>query len=91
MTIRSQLEASVAHALATLSPENMQRVAEDYARVRFPERFPRFDSRAFDAAGKPTKVAIVACMRKLLTILNEMLKDQALWNAAKHLQPTQTA
>jgi transposase len=38
------------------------------------------------AAGKPKKVAIVACMRKLLTILNAMLRDQALWNAEKHFQ-----
>ena len=43
------------------------------------------------AAGKPKKVAIVACMRKLLTILNAMLRDQALWDAAKHLQPSKTA
>lgn len=42
-------------------------------------------------AGKPKKVAIVACMRKLLTILNAMLRDQALWSAAKHMQCTQTA
>ncbi|VXB40369.1 hypothetical protein PSEUDO8O_140246 [Pseudomonas sp. 8O] len=27
--------------------------------------------------GKPGKVAVVACMRKLLTILNAMLRDQA--------------
>ena len=40
------------------------------------------------AAGKPKKVAIVACMRKLLTILNAMLRDQAMWNAARHLQPS---
>ena len=39
------------------------------------------------AAGKPKKVAIVACMRKLLTILNAMLRDQASWNAAKHVNP----
>lgn len=31
------------------------------------------------ALGKPKKVAIVACMRKLLTILNAMLKHQAPW------------
>ena len=43
------------------------------------------------AAGKPKKVAIVACMRKLLTILNAMLRDQAMWNAAKHLQLAQSA
>lgn len=36
-------------------------------------------------AGKPKKVAIVACMRKLLTILNAMLRDQAMWNASRHL------
>ena len=40
------------------------------------------------ATGKPKKVAIVACMRKLLTILNAMLRDQTTWNAARHLQPT---
>ena len=43
------------------------------------------------AAGKPKKVAIVACMRKLLTILNAMLRDQATWNAAKHVQTPKTA
>lgn len=30
--------------------------------------------------GKPAKVAIVACMRKLLTIMNTMLKNHATWN-----------
>ena len=30
-------------------------------------------------AGKPKKVAIVACMRKLLTILNAIVRDQAPW------------
>jgi len=30
--------------------------------------------------GKETKVAIVACMRKLLTILNAMIRDQRSWN-----------
>lgn len=33
-------------------------------------------------AGKPAKVAIVACMRKLLTILNAMLRDQHTWQTA---------
>jgi transposase len=32
------------------------------------------------AAGKPPKVALVACMRKLLVILNAMLRDHAPWN-----------
>ena len=31
------------------------------------------------AAGKPAQVARVACIRKLLTILNAMLRDQAPW------------
>jgi len=31
------------------------------------------------AAGKPKKVALVACMRKLLTALNAMLRDQHSW------------
>jgi len=42
-------------------------------------------------AGKPKKVAIVACMRKLLTILNAMLRDQAMWDAARHLQTSKSA
>lgn len=35
------------------------------------------------AAGKPAKVALVACMRKLLTILNAMMRDAAPWDPAK--------
>lgn len=30
-------------------------------------------------AGKPPKVALTACMRKLLTILNAMLKTNTPW------------
>ncbi|KAB0464365.1 IS110 family transposase [Vibrio chagasii] len=32
------------------------------------------------AAGKPKKVAIVACMRKMVVTLNSMLRDGAMWN-----------
>jgi transposase len=32
--------------------------------------------------GKPVKVALVACMRKLLTILNAMVRDRLPWNPA---------
>lgn len=32
------------------------------------------------AAGKQPKVVIVACMRKLLTLLNVMLRDNLDWN-----------
>lgn len=31
------------------------------------------------AAGKPFKVVVVACMRKLLTILNVMVRDNQPW------------
>jgi len=34
------------------------------------------------AAGKPRKVALVACMRKLLTILNALIRDQKPWQTA---------
>lgn len=34
------------------------------------------------AAGKPAKVAIVACMRKLIIILNAILRDKAPWQPA---------
>jgi transposase len=33
------------------------------------------------AAGKPRKVALVACMRKLIIILNAMVRDQRPWTA----------
>jgi len=33
-------------------------------------------------AGKPPKVAITACMRKLLTILNALIKAQSPWRPA---------
>jgi transposase len=31
------------------------------------------------AAGKPAKVAITACMRKLLTILNAIMRSRTPW------------
>ncbi|MBA2707513.1 MAG: IS110 family transposase [Gemmatimonadaceae bacterium] len=34
------------------------------------------------AAGKPKKVALVACMRKLLVVLNAMVKTNTRWQAA---------
>jgi transposase len=34
------------------------------------------------AAGKPAKVALTACMRKLLTILNAVIRDQKPWQPA---------
>src|SRR5215210_5894172 len=52
VTTRSDLEARIVSALARLSDPDMQRVAEDFARIRYPERFPRFDFRAFSQEGK---------------------------------------
>ena len=40
------------------------------------------------AKGKPPKVAIVACMRKLLTILNAMVRDGTAWDESRHPQST---
>lgn len=52
--------------MATLSAVRCNPVIRDfYTRLR--------------AAGKPPKVALVACMRKLLTILNAMIKHQTPW------------
>ena len=34
------------------------------------------------AAGKKLKVAIVAVMRKIITTLNAMIRDNAAWNAS---------
>ena len=39
------------------------------------------------AAGKPKKVALVACMRKLLVILNSMLKQRSPWRAERASTP----
>jgi transposase len=37
------------------------------------------------AAGKPKKVALTACMRKLLTILNAMMRDRTPWKMGASL------
>ena len=39
------------------------------------------------AAGKPKKLALTACMRKLLTILNSMLKHRSPWRAPRARTP----
>ncbi len=38
-------------------------------------------------AGKPKKVALVACMRKLLSILNALMRDRACWQSTHLLTP----
>jgi transposase len=47
---------------------------------RFNPVIKRFYQRLI-AAGKKKKVALVACMRKLLTILNAMLRDMSPWKS----------
>jgi transposase len=39
------------------------------------------------SVGKPKKVALVACMRKLLVILNAMMRDGAIWRCPHALTP----
>lgn len=53
------------------------------AAIRFNPAISRFYKRLV-AAGKPKKVALVACMRKLLTILNAMVRSRKPWNPALH-------
>ena len=40
------------------------------------------------AAGTPKKVALIACMRKLLTILNVMMRTNTPWRDMNQQQPT---
>jgi transposase len=47
--------------------------------MRFNSRIKAFADR-LTLAGKPGKVVIVACMRKLLTIMNAMIKNNMPWN-----------
>jgi transposase len=52
------------------------------AAIRFNPVISRFHARLV-AAGKLKKVAIVACMRKLLTILNAMLRSNSHWQTTE--------
>ena len=47
--------------------------------IRFNSSIKTFADR-LKQAGKPGKVVIVACMRKLLTIMNAMIKNNSPWN-----------
>lgn len=48
--------------------------------VRYNPALKKFYTRLVEA-GKPKKVALTACMRKLLTILNAMIKRQTRWQS----------
>jgi transposase len=52
--------------------------------IRFNAVIKRFYERLV-TAGKPKKVAIVACMRKLLTILNAMVRTGKSWDESLHI------
>ena len=51
--------------------------------TRFNPAIARFYQRLL-AAGKPKKLALVACMRKLLTILNAMVRTGKPWDESLH-------
>ncbi|MDV2989178.1 MAG: IS110 family transposase [Dehalogenimonas sp.] len=51
-----------------------------FSAVRWNPLLREFYQRLLDS-GKRRKVALVACMRKLLCILNAMLKNRTVWNA----------
>lgn len=53
---------------------------------RFNPALRRFADR-LTAAGKPAKVVIIACARKLLTLLNALAKTKTSWNPQKCHQP----
>jgi transposase len=56
------------------------------AGTRFNPVLRRF-YRRLRAAGKPAKVALTACMRRLITILNAMVKTQQPWRAPALVTP----
>jgi transposase len=47
--------------------------------IRYNSVIREFHARLI-SKGKPYKVALIACMRKLLTIMNTMLKNKVLWS-----------
>ncbi|MBF0290859.1 MAG: hypothetical protein HQK86_01745 [Nitrospinae bacterium] len=50
--------------------------------IRFNSVLKEFYERLI-ASGKVSKVAITACMRKLLVILNAMIRDGSTWGSPK--------
>ncbi len=41
---------------------------------------PTKDNEKSKEEGKPKKVAIIACIRKMIVILNSMVKDGVMWD-----------
>jgi transposase len=52
-----------------------------YVRIRHNPALQAFYQRLI-GRGRPAKVAIIACMRKLLVILNAILRDHRPWQPA---------
>lgn len=52
MSSRRDLETRIAERLESLAAEDLQRLGEDYARLRYPDRFQHFDFRALTPDGK---------------------------------------
>lgn len=63
-----------AHGSASIAPAGR-------ALQRDPDQRRNFYERQL-AAGKHKKVALIACIRKIVTTLNAMLRDNTPWNAA---------
>lgn len=53
---------------------------------RFNPAIKEFYERLVEA-GKPKKVALVACMRKLLIILNALMRERSPWRSPHALNP----
>jgi transposase len=60
------------------SPAGMSALAEELVATRYNPVLRNFYQRLC-AAGKPKKVALTACLRRLLVILNSMFKHRRTW------------
>jgi tRNA isopentenyl-2-thiomethyl-A-37 hydroxylase MiaE len=58
-----------------IKPENLADLMRDHANCETYQRSV--------TAGKSKKVAIIACIRKMVVILNSMLRDGVMWEAPK--------
>jgi transposase len=58
--------------------------------MRYNPMLRRFAAR-LRSFGKPMKVVITACMRKLLTLLNCLVRTRTPWNPLLHQLPSQTS
>jgi transposase len=70
---RSRVRSTLYMASLTAAPHNPLIIRTFYERLV--------------AAGKPRKVALVACMRKLLSILNAVVRDRVPWSPTHVLSP----